>query len=74
MGCDECKVEADVDGRRVLVTIRYENTDKLGIDPARWAILYRCRHCGGYWELEDRTFAERAPEYVRTKYPALALR
>lgn len=73
MACDQCKVEAEVDGRRVFVTIRRENVETLRTDPARWATLYRCRVCGTYWELgaDQRSFTELSAGEARRRYPTL---
>lgn len=72
MACDECAVWAEVDGKRGLVTIRFENTDNLGIDPSTWRTLHRCRVCGTYYEMVDqRWFRELSVEEARGRYPTL---
>lgn len=71
MACDECKVEALLDGRRVLVTIRWENVDRLGIHPETWDKLYRCRHCGAYWDTGYRSYEEVSSDEARRRYPSL---
>jgi hypothetical protein len=72
MACDQCAVWAEVDGERILVTVRAENTDQLGIDHATWDILCRCRVCGTYWELiNERRYQEIARDAAKRKYPTL---
>jgi hypothetical protein len=66
-------VETEPDGKRVLVTIRWENVDTVGTDASTWATLYRCRVCRAYWELrgDQRTFTELSAEDARRIFPGL---
>ena len=51
MGCEDCEVRANVDGKSRHVRLWIENLQQVGTSTERSAVLYQCPTCKSLWEV-----------------------
>jgi hypothetical protein len=73
MGCENCEVKAEIDGRSLQVRLWIDQLNQVGTNQTENSVIYQCPQCQTFWEVfaYQKSVKERNPEEAKNIFPII---